>query len=98
MQAELLEAEPQHDDDGLGRVALPGVRLVDPVADVRVLERAAVHGVEVDLAGELAVDEHSEAVAGAELALTLAGAAPDRERLAVDRRIGLCPGCASAPI
>ena len=92
VQAELLEAVPQHDDDRLGRVALARVRLVDPVADVRVLERAPLHRVEVDLAGELAVDEDPEPVAGAELPLALAGAAPHGERLAVlDARSGV-PG------
>ena len=57
--------------------------LVDPVADVGVLERAALHRGEVDLAGELAVDEDAEAVAGAELTFPLARAATHRERLAV---------------
>src|SRR6185369_318763 len=68
--------------------ALTGVHLVDPVADVRVLERAPMHGVEVDLAGEPAFDEDPEPVAGAELTLALSRAAADGERLTVDGRVG----------
>ena len=66
---------------GLGHVAVAGVLLVDPVADVRALERAPLHRRQVDLTGEVAVDEDAEAVAGAELALALAGAAAHRERV-----------------
>ena len=60
MELELLEGELQHDDDGFGDVALPGVRLVDPVADGADLHGAAHDVVEVDLAGDVLIDEHSE--------------------------------------
>src|SRR5690606_23150069 len=72
VQVQLLEREPGDHHDGFGNVALAGVPLVDPVADVGALERAPLQRRQVDLAGEGAVDEDPEPVGGAELALPLA--------------------------
>ena len=54
VQVELLEGRPAqaHDAPRACR-PWPGLRLVDPVADVAALERAALHDRQVDLAGEL---------------------------------------------
>ena len=90
-------ATRQQQHERLGHVAVAGPRLVDPVADVRALERAPLDDRQVDLAGEVAVDEDPEAVAGAELALALAGAAADGERVAVLDRVGRAGSRASAP-
>ena len=65
------------------------LRLVDPVADVGVLERAPLDRVEVDLAGEHPADEDPEAVAGTELAFPLAGRASGGERVGVFDDVGL---------
>ena len=83
---------------GFGHVAVAGVLLVDPVADVRALERAALHRRQVDLAGEVAVDEDAEAVAGAELALALAGAAAHGERVRVLDDVGLAGDARRLPL
>ncbi|HEU5148978.1 MAG TPA: hypothetical protein VFU19_00690, partial [Iamia sp.] len=88
MEAELLEGEAGEDDDGLGHQAPAGDGLVDPVADVGVLERAPLDGVEVDLAAEPALVEDAEAVAGAEGPLALAGGAAHAEGVAVGGGVG----------
>ena len=85
VQAELLEPVADDQRDGVGRVAAAGVRLVDPVADERRLERAAQDAPEAHLADERAVaQEDPEAVGGVELALAVPGAAAGTEGLAVD--------------
>src|SRR5690606_28519997 len=71
----------------LGHEALAGVGLVDPVADVAALERAPLDDREVDLADEAALHEDAVRVPGAELALALAGAAPDGEGVAALHRV-----------
>ena len=60
VQQQLLERELQHDHHGLGHVGVTGVALVDPVADRARLHRAADDVVEVDLTGDLIVDEQPE--------------------------------------
>ena len=111
VQPELLERVPEHQHDALGDVAVPGRGLVDPVADVRRLERPALHVAEAHLTGEaLAVaEEHPEAVRRVELALAVPRAAPGPERIRVGRRVGApglgaaaptppaSPGCGPAP-
>src|SRR5581483_11473922 len=89
VEVELVEGEAGDGHDRLGHVAVAGLLLVDPVADVRVLERTALHGGEVDLARELAVDEDAEPVPRAELAFALAGAASHGERVTVLDDVGL---------
>ena len=86
---QFVECELGEHDECLGHVAVAGMLLVDPVPDVRALERSALHGGEVDLSGEVAVHEDAEAIAGAELALALAGAAANGERVAVLDHVGL---------
>src|SRR5690606_16644239 len=89
VQVQLFEGEPADHDDRLGHIALPGVQLVDPVADIGTLERAALHRRDVDLPGEGAVDEDAEAERRAELTLALTGAAPHGEGVAVLDGIGV---------
>ena len=43
VQAQVLERVAAHDHERLGHVAVAGVLLVDPVADVGALERAPLH-------------------------------------------------------
>ena len=71
MEPEFLETETQHDHERFGYIAVSRLGFVNPVTDVGVLERPPLDGVEVDLTGEHALDEHAEAVAGAELTLAL---------------------------
>ena len=71
MESEFLETETQHDHERFGYIAVSRLGLVNPVTDVGVLERPPLDRVEVDLTGEHALDEHTEAVARAELSLAL---------------------------
>jgi hypothetical protein len=80
VEAEVVEGEAGDGHQRLGHVAVPGLGLVDPVAHVGVLERAALDAGQVDLPGQGAVHEDPEAVAGAELPLALPGPAPGVER------------------
>ena len=89
VQSQVLEGEPEHDSGRLGRIPVPGHRLVDPVADIGVLERAPLDAGDVDLAAEAAVDEDAESVAAPQLAFAVAGAAPGREHPAVLGRVRL---------
>ena len=95
---QVLEGEAGEGDHRLGDVALAGVALVDPVADVGALERTPLHGVQVDLAGERSVDEDAEAVPRAELALALAGAASHQERVPVPGGVGLAGDALGLPL
>ena len=74
-----LEGETQRHDDRFGHQPAAGQGLVDPVADERALERSPLDGRERDLAGEALTEEDAEPVAGAEVPLALADAAPGRE-------------------
>src|SRR5205085_44366 len=68
-------------------------------ADVRHLERSALHAPETDLAGEAAiVQEETEAVRGVEVALPLPRRAARTERLAVERGIGRAGLTARLPL
>ena len=71
MESEFFETEAQDDHKRLGHIAVARLGFVDPVADVGVLERPPLDRVQVDLTGEHALDEHTEAVARAELPLAL---------------------------
>src|SRR5215212_5180895 len=62
VQLQLLEGEAHQHDDGLGDVRLTGAFTVDPVADGRALQSTARDVVEIDLAGQLLVDEDAEGV------------------------------------
>ena len=109
VQAQVLEGEAGHHDQRLGHVAVAGVGLVDPVADVGVLERPPLDARQVDLPGEVSGDEDPEAVAGAQLPLPLPGAAAGVERRLALGVVGLAGrrlrlpleqparGCAGAP-
>ena len=97
VQVQVLEGGAAQQHERLGHVALAGLRLVDPVADVAALERAPLHDRQVDLAGEVAVDEDAVAVAGAELALPLAGAAAHGEGVAALHGVGRAGASGSAP-
>ena len=89
VQAQRLERVADDEDDTLGHVRVPAVRLVDPVADVTHLERAALHAAEAHLAREPAVgEEQSESVRGVEVALPFPRRAPSAERLVVECGIG----------
>ena len=94
VQAQVVEAVADDQRDALGDVAVPGVALVDPVADRRRLERSAVHGAEAHLADEPVVvaEEQAEAVRRVELALAVPRRAPGAERVGVGHGIGRLPG------
>ena len=97
VQLELLECELQHDHHGLGDVRLSGVALVDPVADRARLHRPANDVVEVDLAGDLIVDEEAELIRGAGAPIAVALLAPCGERTAIGHRVGLVDRAARFP-
>lgn len=44
VKAQVVESELHRHDERFGRVALTGVALIDPVADVGILERASLDG------------------------------------------------------
>ena len=68
---------------------MAGEVLADPVADVGVLEGSPLQAREVDLSGEPRAHEDAEAVAAAQLPLTLAGAAAGPEGGRAPRGVGL---------
>ena len=89
VQRQRLERVAHEQHDAFGHVPVAGERLVDPVADVRHLERPALHAAEAHLAREAAVgEEQPEAVRGVEVTLAFPCAAAGAERLAVERGIG----------
>src|SRR6266480_7567694 len=89
MESEVLEGEAGHRHQSLGDEAVARPFLIDPVADVRILERTPLHAVDVDLAREAVVGEDPEAVPGAELPLPPSRATARREGLAVVGDVGL---------
>ena len=83
VQAELFERVLEHHHDRLGDVAATGLGLIDPVTDGSGLERAAHDVVEIDLAGEVIVDEQSERVTDTRLAITIPHVATGREGITI---------------
>ena len=71
VELQLFEREPREDHHRLGDVAVAGPGPVDPVPDRGALQRAAGDVVEVDLTGELLVDEHPERIGVVGGALTV---------------------------
>ena len=99
MEAQVLEGEAEHRDDGLGGEAPARHLLVDPVAHVGVLERTPLDGVEVDLSPQALPHEDAEPVTRPQLAFAVPGPAAGGEGPAVvhhvgpaRRHLGLPPG------
>ena len=99
MQAERLERVAQEQQHTLGYVAVAGLGLVDPVADVGRLEWAPLHAAQAHLTEQATVvEEHPEAVGGVEVALAIPRVAASPERLAVDRGVGRAGIAARLPL
>jgi hypothetical protein len=62
VEPEVFESELEHEDECFGDQPAPGLRLINPIADVRALKRPTVDRVDVDLASEPAIDEQPEPV------------------------------------
>src|SRR5205807_782006 len=78
--------------------AVAGAALVDPIPDIRALERTSLHGRDDDLPAEVAVGEDPEAGTGAELPLALAGAAAHGEGIGVLDDVGLAGDVRRLPL
>ena len=72
MQTQLLESKTGNDGNCFGHIAMPGLGVVNPVANRGRLHRTASHTVEVDFATKHRVDENAEAVGVASRALAFA--------------------------
>jgi hypothetical protein len=89
VQIQVLEGEADHEDERFGGDALPGVGLVDPVADVGVLERAPLDARQVHLPDERAgVEEDPHGVGGVEVPLPGRRRAPGPEGGRVPQQVG----------
>ena len=98
VQGQVLEGVAAQHDDRLGAVAVAGLRLVHPVADVAALEGAPLHRGQVDLARRAPCRRRSRTRSRCRAGAPAGGhRAAGHERVVAVGRVGLARPCGPAP-
>jgi hypothetical protein len=87
VEFEFLEREPKSHHHPFRDVTIPGLFLIDPVAEIGALKRAPLYRIQVDFSAENAADKYPETATNAGLPLTVPGVTSKCKRAPIRHRI-----------